>query len=93
MKHNKIYKDGKYQPQRMCVACRKVMPKDQLIKVTFDGTTVSVSNGNYATGRGAYLCKSIECIQKAQKIRGLERGLKSEVSEDVYKECIEVYDK
>ena len=34
-------------------------------------------------GRGAYICKSVECLQRALQSRGLERSLKSPVPEEV----------
>ena len=35
-------------------------------------------------GRGAYVCFSMECLEKAMKSRGLERSLKTRIPEDVY---------
>lgn len=90
MKHKKIYENGKYVPLRTCVACRQVKPKSQLIRIaSFDGEVCLDKKGN-AKGRGAYVCNNIVCIEKAQKIRGLERGLGSFVSAHIYEECINI---
>ena len=35
-------------------------------------------------GRGAYLCQSLDCLQKARKTRGLERSLKVSIPDEVY---------
>ena len=35
-------------------------------------------------GRGAYLCFSKECLQKAIKNKGLERSLKMQIPQEVY---------
>ena len=35
-------------------------------------------------GRGAYICRSMACLEKAQKSKGLERSLKMAVPENVY---------
>ena len=35
-------------------------------------------------GRGAYLCKSAECLKLAAKNRGLERSLKVQIPKEVY---------
>ncbi len=35
-------------------------------------------------GRGAYICKSMECFSKAVKNKGLERSLKTQIPSDVY---------
>ena len=37
-----------------------------------------------ANGRGAYLCRSVECFQKAVKNRGLERSFKQAIPPEVY---------
>ena len=90
MKHNKIYKDGKYVPQRMCVACREVKPKSELLRVSIsDGIVAFDVSGNKA-GRGCYICNNRMCIEKAQKIHALERGLKTNVPDSIYEECIKV---
>ena len=47
-----------------------------------------------ANGRGAYLCRNVLCLEKAQKTKALERSLKSAMPADFYellrKEYIEV---
>lgn len=90
MKHNKIYEDGKYVPQRMCVACREVKPKSEMLRITFFNGEVTLDKKRNGYGRGSYVCNNISCIEKAQKIRGLERGLKTNVPADIYEECIKV---
>lgn len=88
MKHEKRYADGKYVPVRTCVACRAVVPKKDLIRVLKDSSgEILVDTAGNQNGRGAYICKNPACIEKAQKIRGLERGLKSAVPSAVYEEC------
>jgi len=87
VKHNKIYDNGKYVPQRTCMGCRQVMPKSSMIRVTLRDGVVSVCKDSNADGRGAYICKNIECITKAQNSNGLQRGLKTKVSSEIYEEC------
>ena len=87
MKHKKLYENGKYVPQRMCVACRSVKPKSELLRIAVSDGGVAVDR---CGGRGAYVCKDKECILKAQKARGLERGLKTFVSSEIYEECMTV---
>ena len=90
MKHKKIYCDGKYVPQRMCVTCRTVKPKAELLRIAVFEGKVSVDPDGNAKGRGCYVCNNLVCIEKAQKIRGLERGLGAEVSALIYEECINI---
>ena len=35
-------------------------------------------------GRGAYLCKSEDCLKKARKNRGIERSFKMGIPSEVY---------
>lgn len=90
MKHKKIFENGKYVPQRMCVACREVRPKADMIRVAFSDGEVMLG---ISSGRGAYVCNNKVCIEKAEKTRGLQRGLKTNVSSEIYRECMEYGEK
>ena len=63
-------------PERMCISCRQMKPKKSLIRVVRspDGT-VSVDAGGKASGRGAYVCAAYECVNNAEKRRGVEKNL------------------
>ena len=65
----------KKMPLRRCVGCREMKDKKILIRVilTIEGTPV-IDSGGKSPGRGAYLCRDMACIAKAQKSRGLERS-------------------
>ncbi len=69
-------------PMRMCVACREMKPKKELIRVvrTPEGEIVADETGR-KNGRGAYLCRSEACLNKALKIRALDRALEQPLSE------------
>lgn len=70
-------------PMRMCVACREMKPKKELVRVvrTQEGQIVADETGR-KNGRGAYLCKSEACLMKAFKTRALERALEQPLSEE-----------
>ncbi|MEE0775988.1 MAG: YlxR family protein [Bacillota bacterium] len=72
-------------PQRMCVGCREMREKRQLIRVvrTADSEAVLDKTGKMS-GRGAYLCPDKDCLTKAKKSRGLERALNIKISDDVF---------
>ncbi len=74
-------------PGRMCIGCREVKPKNELVRVirTPEGSICLDLTGK-GNGRGAYLCGSRECFKKAQKQRALSRALKCEVPESIYEE-------
>lgn len=71
-------------PARKCVGCREEKPKTELIRVirTAEGEVALDMTGR-ANGRGAYICKSAECLKKAVKNKGLERSLKVQIPEEV----------
>lgn len=59
--------------------------KKELIRIlrTAEGEVILDATGK-KNGRGAYLCPSMECLQKAVKNKGLERSLKEKVPEETY---------
>ncbi len=67
---------------RMCVACREMKPKKELIRVvrTPEGDVIADETGR-KNGRGAYLCRSEACLNKALKTRALDRALEQPLSE------------
>ena len=74
-------------PQRMCVGCREMKDKNQLIRVVRvpEGTTEVDLTGK-RSGRGAYLCKNPACLQLAYKSKALQRALQGEVPASVLEE-------
>jgi predicted RNA-binding protein YlxR (DUF448 family) len=64
-------------PLRICVGCQEVKPKKELIRVVRspEGELLVDPTGKKA-GRGAYICPSVECLEKALKGKQLERSLK-----------------
>lgn len=70
---------------RQCTGCREMKNKKDLIRVlrTTEGEIVLDTTGR-KNGRGAYLCFSDECLEKAIKSKGLERSLKTEIPTEVY---------
>ena len=44
-------------------------------------------------GRGAYICKTAECLNKAIKNKGIERSLKSKIPDTVYDELLKEMEK
>ena len=71
-------------PMRMCVACREMRPKKELIRVvrTPEGG-VTLDRTGRANGRGAYLCDSVDCLSRAVKTRALERALETRIDESL----------
>ena len=72
-------------PLRMCTGCMEMKPKKELIRVVKspDGE-VSVDLTGKKSGRGAYICKDVECLEKAFKAKRLSRNLDIAINEDIY---------
>lgn len=70
----------KHVPQRMCIACRRVQNKRELVRVvrTLDGELVIDETGKQ-NGRGAYLCRQSACWEIALKGQQLSKALKMEI--------------
>lgn len=72
-------------PQRMCTGCMEMKPKKELIRVVKSKEDeVIVDLTGKKNGRGAYICKSIECLEKAFKNKKLEKNLETKISEEIY---------
>ena len=72
-------------PQRMCVGCREMKEKRELIRVvkTPEGE-ITIDGKGKMNGRGAYLCRNADCLQKAVKSKGLERAFKQKITEEIF---------
>jgi len=81
---------AKKLPLRMCTGCGEMKTKKEMIRVlkTPEDEIVIDSTGK-KNGRGAYICCSLSCLQKAIKTRGLERSLKVSIP----KELVETLEK
>ena len=68
-------------PIRMCVVCRETSAKTMLLRVVRrpekDGGGLAVDPTGRANGRGAYVCGSADCIDKAVKQKRFERSLRA----------------
>lgn len=72
-------------PMRMCLGCGEMKPKRELIRlVKSKEGDISLDLTGKKSGRGAYICKSVECFEKARKARKFERSFSCMISEDIY---------
>ena len=72
-------------PLRQCVGCGEMKNKKEMIRVlktTEDEICLDATGKK--NGRGAYICRSRECLQKACKNEGLERSFKMSIPAAVY---------
>ncbi len=72
-------------PLRQCIGCGEMKSKKEMVRVikTAEGEIMLDATGR-KNGRGAYLCPSKECLERAVKGRGLERSFKMAIPREVY---------
>ena len=70
-------------PMRQCSACRGHFEKRQLLRIvrTPDGNVLPDSRGKIS-GRGVYICRNEECLNKAIKTKALSRALEVPISDE-----------
>lgn len=72
-------------PMRMCIGCGEMKPKKELIRVVKSPEEeIALDFTGKKAGRGAYLCRSQECLTQAQKSRRLEKSFSCRVDAEVY---------
>lgn len=72
-------------PLRQCVGCGEMKGKKDMMRVLKTAENeISLDVTGKKNGRGAYVCKSRECLQLARKNKGLERSFKMSIPNEVY---------
>ena len=81
-------------PMRQCIGCGEMKSKKEMMRIlkTTEGEICLDVTGK-KNGRGAYLCISKECLQKARKNKGIERSFKMAIPNEVYDALEEEYEK
>ncbi|MDE6034473.1 MAG: YlxR family protein [Ruminococcus sp.] len=72
-------------PVRMCLGCNEMKPKKELIRVVKSPEgEISLDFTGKKSGRGAYVCRNVECLSKARKARRLEKAFSCRIEDDIY---------
>ncbi len=72
-------------PMRRCNGCNGQKPKNELIRVVKSPEgVISLDLKGKASGRGAYICNDLTCLQKARKSRRIDRTFEITIPDDVY---------
>lgn len=76
-------------PMRLCLGCNEMKPKKELIRVVRppDGGDIFIDDTGKKSGRGAYICRDVNCFRKARKTKRLERTFKCPIPDEVYDKC------
>lgn len=72
-------------PLRQCVGCQEQKEKKSLVRVvrTPEHDIVFDPTGK-KSGRGAYICRDVSCLEKARKKKAFNRAFKLNVPDDIY---------
>ena len=80
-------------PQRKCMGCGEMKGKKELVRVVKtkiredengEQYEVSLDLTSRKAGRGAYVCKNLDCLIKARKAKRFERALEIKIPDEVY---------
>ena len=72
-------------PMRQCMGCNEHKPKGELLRVVRSPEgTISLDTTGRASGRGAYLCRDVQCLRRARKSRRIENTLECTIPEEVW---------
>lgn len=81
---------AEYIRERTCIGCMKKAHKSEYVRIVKpkdEDAKIDVSSS--ISGRGAYLCKDIKCVDIAIKKKKLQRALRCEIDPSFYDEIKE----
>jgi len=74
-------------PERSCVVSKEKLPKQELLRIVKNNEgKVFVDTSGKANGRGAYIKKDLQVLEKAKKSKALDRHLECSIPEEIYEE-------
>ena len=72
-------------PVRQCLGCNEHKPKAELIRVVRSPEgEISLDTRGKKSGRGAYICHDVKCLNKARKSKRIEKTLDCAIPEEIY---------
>lgn len=72
-------------PLRKCVGCGEMKDKRELVRVVRSKEgEISIDLYGKKPGRGAYICRSAECLEKARKAKRLEKAFSTKIEPGIY---------
>ena len=77
-------------PMRKCTGCNEMKPKKELVRVVRSPQgEISIDLVGKKPGRGAYICRDKQCLEKAKKAKRLQKAFSCEIPDEVFKEMEE----
>ena len=81
-------------PQRTCIVCRSQKNKNELLRIVKNKENqIKVDEIGKESGRGAYICYDMNCLEKAQKSKKLEKALEIKIDNEIYEEIKKLLNK
>ena len=72
-------------PLRKCLGCLESKPKNELYRIVkTKENEILLDETGKLNGRGAYICKSKDCLEKAIKSKRIEREFEIKISDEIY---------
>ena len=75
------------KPQRKCIGCNQSYDKDTLYRIVAKEGELVIDHKQQMPGRGCYLCKNEQCLEKALKRKSFSRALKQDISSEALGRC------
>ncbi len=79
----------KKTPLRMCLSCRTMKPKKELIRLVLSDEKACIDLSGKKNGRGAYICNDTQCLIKAKKAKSIERTFSVAIDDMIYNDLEE----
>ena len=77
----------KKQPERRCIACNEKVEKKQLLRIVrTPEKNIEIDLTGKKNGRGAYICKKEECLNKVIKTKRFEKTFEIEIDDKIYED-------
>jgi len=73
-------------PERTCIGCNIKKKKEELIRIvkSAENNCIQIDKTGKLQGRGAYICDSLACLEKAIKNKRLSKNLNENIEKEVY---------
>ena len=72
-------------PMRMCLGCGEMKPKKELVRVVRSKEgEISLDTTGKKAGRGAYICRNVDCLRLARKARRFEKSFSCKIEDSIF---------
>ena len=79
-------------PLRMCIACREMKTKNEMLRIVRTPTgEYKLDTVGKIAGRGAYICDDAKCLELCLKKKLLNKVFSAEIPDEIYNQLKEEY--